>query len=53
MKKTAYAFKSQPSIETSANLSLPTRMRRTRRTEWMRRMVTENHVTVSDLIWPV
>jgi len=53
MKKTAYAFKSQPSVETSANLSLPTRMRRTRRTEWMRRMVTENHVTVSDLILPV
>ncbi|MCK4946173.1 MAG: porphobilinogen synthase [Alphaproteobacteria bacterium] len=53
MKKTAHAFKSQPSVETSANLSLPTRMRRTRRTEWMRRMVTENHVTVSDLIWPV
>ncbi|MCK5519009.1 MAG: porphobilinogen synthase [Alphaproteobacteria bacterium] len=56
MKKTAYAFKSQPSVETKAkfsSLSLPTRMRRTRRTEWMRRMVTENHVTVSDLIWPV
>ncbi|MFH1158996.1 MAG: porphobilinogen synthase [Pseudomonadota bacterium] len=28
-------------------------MRRTRRTEWMRDLVAENQVTVSNLIWPV
>lgn len=40
MKKTTQAFPN-------------TRMRRNRRTAWMRRMVAENHVTVDDLIWPV
>ena len=30
-----------------------TRMRRFRRTDWSRRLVTENHLTVSDLIWPL
>lgn len=29
------------------------RMRRTRRFEWSRRLVRENHLTVDDLIWPV
>jgi len=30
-----------------------TRLRRNRRTEWSRRLVRENSLTVSDLIWPV
>ena len=30
-----------------------TRMRRTRRQPWTRRLVQENHLTVDDLIWPV
>ena len=30
-----------------------TRMRRNRRFEWSRRLVRENELTVSDLIWPV
>lgn len=30
-----------------------TRMRRTRQTDWSRRMVRENTLTVNDLIWPV
>ncbi len=34
-------------------LDLPTRPRRLRRAEWMRRMVRENVLTTDDLIWPV
>ncbi len=30
-----------------------TRLRRTRRSEWSRRLVAENHLRVEDLIWPV
>ena len=30
-----------------------TRMRRSRRTDWIRRLVSENHLSVNDLIWPV
>ena len=30
-----------------------TRMRRTRRTDWLRRLVREHRVAVDDLIWPV
>lgn len=30
-----------------------TRLRRNRRTDWFRRLVRENHLTVDDLIWPV
>ena len=30
-----------------------TRMRRLRRTDWSRRLVRENNLTVDDLIWPV
>jgi porphobilinogen synthase len=30
-----------------------TRLRRNRRTEWSRRLVRENQLTVNDLIWPV
>ena len=34
-------------------LDLPTRLRRNRRSEWARRMVQENVLTTSDLIWPL
>jgi len=30
-----------------------TRLRRTRQTDWSRRLVAENHLSVDDLIWPV
>jgi porphobilinogen synthase len=30
-----------------------TRLRRNRQTEWSRRLVRENHLSVDDLIWPV
>ncbi|NOY26607.1 MAG: porphobilinogen synthase [Oligoflexia bacterium] len=30
-----------------------TRLRRNRRTDWIRRLVREHHVAVDDLIWPV
>ena len=30
-----------------------TRMRRNRRTPWLRRLVAENKLSVDDLIWPV
>jgi porphobilinogen synthase len=30
-----------------------TRLRRNRRTTWLRRLVAEAHVTVDDLVWPV
>ena len=30
-----------------------TRMRRNRRYDWSRRLVSENRLTVDDLIWPV
>ncbi len=41
----------QPSDARS--LGLTHRLRRNRRTEWARRMVRENVVTVDDLIWPL
>ncbi|MEN3950337.1 porphobilinogen synthase [Iodidimonas sp. SYSU 1G8] len=38
----------------TASPSFPTtRMRRNRRTEWSRRLVAENVLTVDDLIWPL
>jgi porphobilinogen synthase len=37
----------------SAALDLPIRMRRTRQSEWSRRMVRENVLTTDDLIWPL
>jgi porphobilinogen synthase len=36
-----------------AGLELTVRMRRNRRTDWSRRLVRENVLTVSDLIWPL
>ena len=38
----------------STGRSFPsTRMRRNRRTEWSRRLVNENNISVDDLIWPL
>jgi porphobilinogen synthase len=37
----------------ATTLDLPLRMRRNRRSDWSRRMVQENHLTVDDLIWPI
>lgn len=38
----------------AAHASFPrTRLRRSRRAPWIRRMVSEHHLTASDLIWPV
>ncbi len=59
MKNTTHALKATPAETTpsdSAGLRtrpLRTRMRRNRRTEWQRRLVRENAVSVDDLIWPV
>ena len=56
MKKTPHALKSSPLAAESAlkDPSYPrTRMRRNRRTDWLRRLVSEHQVTVDDLIWPV
>ena len=41
-------------MSNSSGASYPsTRLRRNRRTDWSRRMVRENRITVDDLIWPV
>jgi porphobilinogen synthase len=43
-------------VESSANgdrLDLTVRMRRNRRSEWVRRMVRENMLSTGDLIWPL
>jgi porphobilinogen synthase len=37
----------------ATTLDIPVRMRRNRRSDWSRRMVQENHLTVDDLIWPI
>ena len=38
---------------TALPLDLPHRPRRLRRTDWLRRMVRENELSASDLIWPI
>jgi porphobilinogen synthase len=42
-------------VETTAGerLDLAVRPRRSRRSEWVRRMVRENQITTDDLIWPL
>lgn len=37
----------------AADVVGPIRMRRNRRTNWSRRLVQENSISVSDLIWPI
>jgi porphobilinogen synthase len=39
--------------KTDAQLDLPVRPRRNRRTDWARRMVREHVLTTDDLIWPL
>jgi porphobilinogen synthase len=52
--KTSRALKPAPAAKTETKASFPrTRLRRNRTSEWTRRMVAENAVTVNDLIWPV
>jgi porphobilinogen synthase len=41
------------STDHAARLDLTRRMRRNRKSEWSRRLVRENSLTVSDLIWPI
>ncbi len=44
----------RPATATSAaQLDLPVRMRRNRKSEWSRRMVREHQLTTDDLIWPL
>jgi porphobilinogen synthase len=44
----------RPEPETTAPGHFPAvRMRRNRRTDWTRRLVAENRLTVDDLIWPI
>ena len=40
-------------LKRTATLDLTRRPRRLRRTDWSRRLVRENTVTVNDLIWPI
>ncbi|HEY1453380.1 MAG TPA: porphobilinogen synthase, partial [Roseiarcus sp.] len=42
-----------PRIAHSYRLDLPQRPRRNRKAEWTRRLVAENVLTASDLIWPL
>ena len=49
----APALRSVPSHAAALALELPHRPRRSRQTEWVRRMVRENVVTPDDLIWPL
>ena len=55
MKKAIHLLKQEnPEKTVIKEASFPhTRMRRKRRTGWMRRLVAEHQVTVDDLIWPV
>jgi porphobilinogen synthase len=54
MKNATHAFKTEHSVATDVKAAFPaTRLRRNRRTGWIRRLVSENQVTVDDLIWPV
>ncbi len=43
----------KPAAASPAQLDLPIRPRRNRRSEWVRRMVRENVLTTNDLIWPL
>ena len=44
-------------VRDGSNMSAPsfpsTRMRRNRRTDWSRRLMQENNVSIDDLIWPL
>ena len=49
----ASPFDAAPRADRSARMMLAQRMRRNRRTDWSRRLVRENELTVNDLIWPI
>jgi porphobilinogen synthase len=52
--KTSRALKPSPDATTETKSAYPrTRLRRNRASDWTRRLVAENAVTVADLIWPV
>jgi porphobilinogen synthase len=54
MKNIPRALKSQPETSVEAkSYDTRTRLRRNRVNGWTRRLVSENAVTVNDLIWPV
>ncbi len=44
---------SEQSLQSAPRLDLPRRMRRNRKSDWSRRLVRENQVTVNDLVWPI
>ncbi len=49
-------FRSKAETETAmqeAGLGIATRLRRNRKSDWSRRLVRENTLTVDDLIWPL
>ncbi|TCT02407.1 porphobilinogen synthase [Aquabacter spiritensis] len=41
------------SLPSARDLGLATRLRRNRKSDWSRRLVRENTLTVDDLIWPI
>ncbi|MEW6254839.1 MAG: porphobilinogen synthase [Pseudomonadota bacterium] len=41
------------SVQADHSLGLATRLRRNRKSDWSRRLVRENTLTVDDLIWPI
>ncbi|VTS00831.1 porphobilinogen synthase [Tuwongella immobilis] len=43
----------QPAPVSAVGQFPTTRMRRLRQSDWSRRLVAENHLTVDDLIWPI
>ncbi len=54
MKNPVHAFKPAPSAQPETKSAFPaTRLRRNRRTAWMRGLVAENHIAVEHLVWPV
>jgi porphobilinogen synthase len=53
MKNTARLPSPTPDTATGSPAPARTRLRRNRNNEWTRRLVAENSVSVSDLIWPV
>ncbi len=43
----------QAQVDIAPRLDLTRRMRRNRKSDWSRRLVRENRLTVDDLIWPI
>lgn len=51
--KNIFTLRRPPPKVPAEPLALNTRLRRNRKTEWVRRLVAENSLSVNDLIWPV